>query len=74
MSEPAPKVSVIRMYKAREEIYPREIKGWYASWRWVCVLLTQIVFYGLPWLSWNDRQAVLFDLTARKFYLFAIVL
>jgi len=74
MSEPAPKVSVIRMYKAREEIYPREIKGWYASWRWVCVWLTQIVFYGLPWLSWNDRQAVLFDLTARKFYLFGIVL
>ncbi|OWW21676.1 cytochrome c oxidase accessory protein CcoG [Noviherbaspirillum denitrificans] len=74
MSEPAPKVSVIRMYKAREEIYPREIKGWYASWRWVCVWLTQLVFYGLPWLSWNDRQAVLFDLAARKFYIFGIVL
>ena len=35
MSDPAPKVSVIKMYAAREEIYPREIKGWYASWRWV---------------------------------------
>ncbi len=74
MGEPAPKVSVIKMYKAREEIYPREIKGWYASWRWVFVWLTQIVFYGLPWLSWNDRQAVLFDLGARKFYIFGIVL
>jgi cytochrome c oxidase accessory protein FixG len=74
MSDPAPKVSVIKMYAAREEIYPREIKGWYASWRWVCVWLTQLVFYGTPWLSWNDRQAVLFDLTARKFYIFGIVL
>jgi cytochrome c oxidase accessory protein FixG len=62
------------MYQAREEIYPREAKGWYASWRWVCVWLTQLVFYGLPWLSWNDRQAVLFDLGARKFYIFGVVL
>ncbi|HEX7649387.1 MAG TPA: cytochrome c oxidase accessory protein CcoG, partial [Noviherbaspirillum sp.] len=74
MSDPAPKVSVIKMYAAREEIYPREIKGWYASWRWVCVWLTQLVFYGTPWLKWNDRQAVLFDLAARKFYIFGIVL
>ncbi len=74
MSEPAAKVSVVKMYKARDEIYAREIKGWYTTWRWICVWLTQLVFYGLPWLSWNDRQAVLFDLGARKFYIFGIVL
>jgi cytochrome c oxidase accessory protein FixG len=74
MTEPAPKVAVIKMYAAREEIYPREIKGWYANWRWVCVWLTQLVFYGLPWLSMNGRQAVLFDLEARKFYIFGAVL
>jgi cytochrome c oxidase accessory protein FixG len=67
-------VSVIRMYAARQEIYPRETKGRYASLRWVCVWLTQLVFYGLPWLDWNGRQAVLFDLGARKFYIFGIVL
>jgi len=38
------------------------------------VWLTQLVFYGLPWLSWNGRQAVLFDLGARKFYIFGLVL
>jgi cytochrome c oxidase accessory protein FixG len=32
------------------------------------------VFYGLPWLNWNGRQAVLFDLGARKFYIFGVVL
>ncbi len=68
------KVSVIKMYSAREEIYPREAKGRYASWRWLCVWLTQVVFYGLPWLQWNGRQAVLFDLGARKFYIFGVVL
>ena len=36
--------------------------------------VTQVVFYGLPWLQWNDRQALLFDLASRKFYLFGLVL
>jgi cytochrome c oxidase accessory protein FixG len=74
MSDAGPKPAVIKMYAAREEIYPREAKGRYASLRWVCVWLTQIVFYGLPWLSLNGRQAILFDLGARKFYIFGIVL
>jgi cytochrome c oxidase accessory protein FixG len=38
------------------------------------VLLTQLVFYGLPWLEWGQRQAVLFDLGARRFYIFGLVL
>lgn len=74
MANASPKVAVINMYAAREEIYPREVKGRYASVRWLFVWLTQLIFYGLPWLSWNDRQAVLFDLGARKFYIFGIVL
>ncbi len=74
MQGAAPDVAVIKMYKAREEIYPREVQGRYASLRWLFVWATQLLFYGLPWLSWNDRQAVLFDLGARKFYIFGIVL
>jgi cytochrome c oxidase accessory protein FixG len=74
MSKPAPKVSVIHMYAAREEIYARETTGRYTSLRWLCVWATQLVYYGLPWLTWNDRPAVLFDLGERKFYLFGLVL
>jgi cytochrome c oxidase accessory protein FixG len=62
------------MYQARQQIYPRDVSGRYATLRWICVWLTQLVFYGMPWLRWNGRQAVLFDLAARKFYLFGIVL
>ncbi len=69
-----PKVSVVKMYAAREQIYPREIKGRYATLRWVFVWLTQLFFYGVPWLSWNGRQALLFDLAERKFYVFGLVL
>lgn len=74
MESASPDVAVIKMYAAREEIYPREIQGHYASLRWFFVWATQLLFYGLPWLNWNGRQAVLFDLGARKFYIFGIVL
>lgn len=70
----APPSTVVSMYAARADIFPREADGRYARLRWLCVWLTQAVFYGLPWLRWNGRQAVLFDLGARKFYLFGIVL
>ena len=70
----APETQVIKMYAAREEIYPRETSGRYARLRWLFVWLTQLAFYGIPWLQWNDRQALLFDLTTRKFYIFGMVL
>ncbi len=57
-----------------EKIYPRSVSGRFTTWRWVMVALTQLVFYGLPWLQWGERQAVLFDLAARRFYIFGLVL
>ena len=61
------------LFEVRKKIYPRAVHGWFAGWRWALVWLTQVVFYGLAWLPWNDRQAVLFDLAARKFYIFGFV-
>ncbi|MEQ1879628.1 MAG: cytochrome c oxidase accessory protein CcoG [Burkholderiales bacterium] len=63
----------IGLYEIRQKIYPRAVTGIFAAWRWAIVWLTQIVFYGVPWLAWNDRQAVLFDLANRKFYIFGLV-
>ena len=57
-----------------EKIYPRSVSGRFAKWRWVIVFITQLVFYGLPWLQWGERQMVLFDLGARRFYIFDLVL
>ena len=62
------------LYEAQKKIYPRAVAGKFALWRWAFVWLTQLVFYGLPWLEWGERQAVLFDLPARRFYLFGWVL
>jgi cytochrome c oxidase accessory protein FixG len=58
----------------RQKIYARSVTGMFARWRIAMVLLTQALFYGLPWFTWNGRQAVLFDLGARKFYIFDMVL
>jgi len=65
---------MVSLYAAREKIQPRSVQGLFANWRWVMVWITQLVFYGLPWLEWNARQAVLFDLEARRFYIFGLVL
>ena len=65
---------VIWLYEKQEKIYARAVTGWFAGWRWALVWATQLVFYGLPWLPWNGRQAVLFDLGARRFYIFDLVL
>ncbi len=62
------------LYEKTEKVYPRSVRGRFARLRWVMVWLTQIVFYGLPWLQWNDRQAVLFDLAERRFYVLGLVL
>ncbi|MDP3761467.1 MAG: cytochrome c oxidase accessory protein CcoG [Ramlibacter sp.] len=62
------------LYEAQKKIYPRKVTGLFARWRWGFVFLTQVIFYGLPWLEWGERQAVLFDLGARRFYIFGHVL
>ncbi len=72
---PEPSSSVeAALYEVRRKIYPRAVSGRYADWRLWTVLLTQLLFYGLPWMQWNGRQAVLFDLVARKFHIFGLVL
>ena len=61
------------LYEIRAKIHPRSVRGWFAAWRWTLVWATQLVFYGIAWLEWNGRQAVLFDLVHRKFYIFGLV-
>jgi cytochrome c oxidase accessory protein FixG len=66
--------AVVSLYQTERKIYARSVSGWFNYWRWAFVWATQLVFYGLPWLSINDRQAMLFDLVSRRFYIFNLVL
>ena len=70
----APDEPVQGLYASEKKVYPRAVTGVFAQWRWAFVWLTQVIFYGLPWLQWGERQAVLFDLAARRFYIFGYVL
>ncbi|MCV2357858.1 cytochrome c oxidase accessory protein CcoG [Paucibacter sp. TC2R-5] len=67
-------IEIVSLYQAQSKIYPRSVSGLFARWRWGLVWFTQLLFYGLPWLQWNDRQAVLFDLATRRFYIGGLVL
>lgn len=64
----------VSLYAARKKIHPRAVTGVFASWRWRMVWFTQILFYGACWLDWDGRQAVLFHLAERKFYIFGLTL
>ncbi|MBI2379247.1 MAG: cytochrome c oxidase accessory protein CcoG [Gammaproteobacteria bacterium] len=62
------------LYKKAAKIYPKEIGGRFADLRTLAAWLLLGIYYGVPWLSWDERQAVLFDLPNRKFYLFGLTL
>ncbi|ACL71730.1 cytochrome c oxidase accessory protein CcoG [Thioalkalivibrio sulfidiphilus HL-EbGr7] len=55
-------------YAKRAKVYPREVHGLFARLRTAGVLGLLGIFYGAPWLTWGDRQAIWFDLPGRKFH------
>jgi len=57
-------------YASERKIYPRDVSGRFQTWRKIAVVVLLGMFYVFPWLRWDGRQAVLFDLPARKFYIF----
>ena len=61
-------------YAAAQKIYPREVKGRFSRLRKWAVFVLLGLFYGVAWLQWNGRQALLFDLPARRFYIFGLTL
>lgn len=65
-------VRVLDLYETREKIYTRKLKGFYRNlrkWTWIPLLGG---YFLLPWISIDGRQAVWFDLPARKFHIFGI--
>jgi cytochrome c oxidase accessory protein FixG len=62
------------LYESAEKIYPREISGRFDRLSRLATIILLGLFYAVPWIPWDDRQAVLFDLPARKFYIFGLTL
>ncbi|MBE9563782.1 MAG: cytochrome c oxidase accessory protein CcoG [Proteobacteria bacterium] len=61
------------LYAKREKIYVREVHGLFAALRTMGVATLLGLYYIVPWLQWDERQAVLFDLPERKFYILDMV-
>ena len=75
MARPIPSALVDQgapLYVSERKVYPREISGYFQRLRVVAVVVLLGLYYGVPWLQWGQRQAVLFDLPARKFYILGL--
>ncbi|MCG8277065.1 4Fe-4S dicluster domain-containing protein [Stenotrophomonas sp. NLF4-10] len=60
-------------YVSERKVYPRDVSGRFDRMRKLAVFWLLGMYYLFPWLSWDGRQAVLFDLPARKFYVFGLI-
>jgi cytochrome c oxidase accessory protein FixG len=60
------------LYQSAEKIHAREVDGTFDRLRAASVVLLLGFYYIGPWLRWDNRQAILFDLPARKFYIFGL--
>jgi cytochrome c oxidase accessory protein FixG len=60
----------VSLYAKREKIHARSITGLFQSIRVYTLWLTMGLFLLMPWVTWEGRQALLFDLPNRKFYIF----
>jgi cytochrome c oxidase accessory protein FixG len=62
------------LYEKRKKIHPRKDSGLFTTLRDSSVFILLAIFYIFPWFNWNSRQAVLWDLPDRKFYIFDLVI
>lgn len=61
------------LYQKRKKIYPRQAHGLFALLRGSGMTTLLAIYYITPWIMWDGRQAILFDLPARKFYILGMV-
>ncbi len=60
------------LYRKEPKIYPRHVIGRFARLRDLAMYVLLGFYYFLPWINIGGHQAVLFDLPARKFYIFGL--
>ncbi|HND13872.1 MAG TPA: cytochrome c oxidase accessory protein CcoG [Pseudomonadales bacterium] len=65
-------VGELDLYQKRERIYTRKVEGFFQRLRLYTGWPLLIMYFGGPWLQWDGRQAIWFDLPTRKFHIFAI--
>jgi cytochrome c oxidase accessory protein FixG len=59
----------VDLYQRRERIYTRFVGGFFQRLRFFTGWPLLLGYFALPWVHWQDRQAILFDLPARQFHI-----
>ena len=72
-----PKGQKLRLYAAREPIFPRRVRGTFRTLKWWIMGVTLSIYYLTPWIRFDrgpemPNQAVLIDLAHRRFFMFWI--
>jgi len=60
------------LYRKDPKVYPRDVKGTFANLRRLAMLILLGLYYIIPWINQDGHQSMLFDLPARKFYIFGV--
>lgn len=58
------------LYAKREHIYVKNYSGIFKKFRQASSFIMLVMFFGFSWITWDGRQAVLFDLPNRQFHVF----
>lgn len=71
------RANVRTLYKAREPVYPKRVRGLFRRVKWLMMGFALAVYYLLPWMRWDrgegrPSQAVLVDFPGERFYFFWI--
>ena len=62
------------LYATHETIHPRSVSGLFSKLRVAAAWMLLGFFYITPWISWQGRQGILFNLPGRQFHLFGLTL
>ena len=60
------------LYQRREKIFTRFVGGFFQRLRFFTGWPLLSGYFLLPWINWEGRQSVLFDLPAREFHIFGL--
>jgi cytochrome c oxidase accessory protein FixG len=65
------------LYARRKKIFPKRASGSFRQFKWIVMAITLGIYYLVPWIRWDrgpfaPDQAVLIDLSSRRFYFFFI--
>ena len=72
MSEPVNYIPVHEIDATKKRVHPRFVYGFYQKIRLVSMYALLALFLVLPWLRYDDHQAIWFDFTGQRIMIFGL--